>query len=98
MNSITKEHNTVKHENGPEYINLECFETGTDNAHEEYERKSLPHLHLTHRPDQWLLIIRDYLVKEQNLFLFSSVYFSLLLSQLFRGEIADYQLQYVEKD
>lgn len=48
VDSIAKEHSTVKHQNGPEYVNLEGLETAADYAHEEDEGKSLPHLHLAH--------------------------------------------------
>lgn len=86
---VAKEHNTVKQEDGPENIDLEGFETGADDSHEEYEGDPFPDLHLGHGPDKGFFWVRDHLIENEDLFVFGEVFLGVFFDEVFRGEVAD---------
>lgn len=92
MDSIAKEHSAVKHKDRPEYINLEGFETGTNDSHQENKGDSFPHLDFAHGSDKRLVISGYHLVETDKLLVEKFIFIRLFFHETLGGKVTDDQL------
>ena len=92
MDSIAKEHSAVKHKDRPEYINLEGFETGTNDSHQENKGDSFPHLDFAHGSDKRLVISGYHLVETDKLLVDKFIFIRLFFHETLGGKVTDDQL------
>ncbi len=98
MDGITEEHNAIQQQYWPKHIDFEGLKAGADNTHEKHEGDSFPHLDFAHGPDQGLFGVGDHFVENEGLLIFWKVLVCFLFDEVFGCEIADDELQDVEKD